>query len=153
MLHRLEFVMENEEVLVFPSDTVKLVEIEDTWLWTEPEETDQDPVVTFDSARICLSAKASVHYSTSCGISSMNQLERIARFRDIVWIDLIYTDQQVESFFAPYEDEYSDLSGSPNRLMQAGWDEQGNLWIFIDRDFAKSSVKASSDKKINTIDQ
>ena len=131
MLHRLELTMENEEVLVFPSEMVKLVEIEDTWLWNDPEHPDEDPVLTFDNARLCLSKKAAVRYPTACGVSRIDQLERIARFRDIIWIDLVYTDQQVESFFVPYEDEYPSLAGTPNRLMQSGWDENGDLWVFI----------------------
>ena len=130
-LHRLELVMENEEVLIFPSKMVKLLEIENTWEWNDGSQESDEPVISFDNARICLSKEAAVLYPTHCGVSSMNQLERIARFRDIMWIDLVYENEQVESFFVPYEDEYDSITGSPNRLMEAGWDEQGDLWIFI----------------------
>ncbi len=124
--------MENEEVLIFPSRMVKLLEIENPWLWNDDEQQEQDePVISFDNARICLSREGAVLYPTLCGVSSMNQLERIARFRDIMWIDLVYENEQTESFFVPYEDEAPSPTGSPNRLMEAGWDEAGDLWIFI----------------------
>ena len=64
-----------------------------------------------------------------------NDPERIARFRDISWIDLFYEGEDVpQSFFVPYEDDRPTPVGTPNRLMQTAFDEAGNLWIYIDGD-------------------
>lgn len=131
-LHRLELVTENDEVLIFPGSMVKVLEIERPYPWEDPDNPDE--VTTFERARICLAKEAAVRYPTACGVSSIDQLERVARFRDIMWIDVIYEGEEVESYFVPYEDAFPGTPGSPNRLMQAGWDENGDLWVFIGDD-------------------
>ena len=133
MLQRMELVMENDEVLVIPGHLVRILEIDQVWDWNDPLPNGEDNIVTtFEQAQICLDRAAAVPYTTACGISSMDQLERLARVRDITWIGLFFEGEPPQSFFVPYEDDLPTPTGVPNRLMTAARDEEGNLWIWID---------------------
>lgn len=136
MLMRMELTMENDEVLVVPGPLVPFLEIGHVWDWNDPLPSGEDNIVTtFEHAVICIAALADGVYPTASGVSTMGQLERIARFRDISWIDLFYEDEDApQSFFVPYEDDRPTPVGTPNRLMQTTFDEAGNLWIYIDGD-------------------
>lgn len=134
MLQRMELTLENDEVIIIPGVLVRILELSDTWEWNDPLPNGggDNIVTTFEHAEICLDAAAAVPYLTECGLSSMDQLQRIARFCDIAWIDLYYDEGEPESFFVPYEDDRSTPTGTPNRLMTTSFDEAGNLWIWID---------------------